>query len=293
MIIVRLYGGLGNQMFQYAAGLALSLRHAVPLRFDLDWFDGVRLHQGLELHRVFDLDLPRAAPSEMRQVLGSFSHPLVRRLLVRRRLRWLLPQGYALEPHFHYWPGFEALGPKAYLDGYWQSERYFSEYQDAVRAAFRFAQPLDERNRQIVEEMAACESVSLHVRRGDFVQDPVVRRVHGVDLSAYYPRAVALLMERMREPRFYVFSDDPDWVRANLKLPAPMIVIDHNRGEHSFRDMQLMSACRHHILANSSFSWWGAWLNSQPHKLVIAPKRWFNVDDFDTRDLYCSGWTVL
>ncbi|PJF45407.1 MAG: alpha-1,2-fucosyltransferase, partial [Candidatus Thermofonsia Clade 3 bacterium] len=115
-------------------------------------------------------------------------------------------------------------------------------------------------------------SVSLHVRRGDFVQDPVVRRVHGVDLSAYYPRAVAMLMQYVNAPHFYVFSDDPAWVRGNLKLPAPMTVIEHNHGELSFRDMQLMSACRHHILANSSFSWWGAWLNPQPHKLVVAPK---------------------
>ncbi|WP_126446643.1 alpha-1,2-fucosyltransferase [Sulfuricystis multivorans] len=293
MIIVRLCGGLGNQMFQYAAGLALSLRHGVPLRFDLEWFDRVHLHQGLELDRVFGLDLPRATPSEMRQVLGGFSHPLARRLVVRKRLRWLLPASYALEPYFHYWPGFETLGPNAYLDGYWQSERYFQRHAGSVRAAFRFAVALDERNRTLMEEMAMHESVSVHVRRGDFVQDPVVRRVHGVDLTAYYPQALAVMMGRLRNPHFYVFSDDPEWVRGNLRLSAPLTIVEHNRGKNSYRDMQLMSACRHHVLANSSFSWWGAWLNQWRDKIVVAPKQWFKVRDFDTRDLYSPGWIVL
>lgn len=293
MIIVRLCGGLGNQMFQYAAGLAAASRNGSEVKFDTEWFDATCLHQGLELRRVFGLELPEASSTDLRKVLGVCARPAVRRLLSRRLLRVLRPKSLLIEPHFHYWAGFEALLNDVYLDGYWQSEKYFSAIADTIRQRFRFIEPLEPRNAALLDEMQACVSVSLHIRRGDFVSDPRVRRVHGVDLSEYYPAAVATMVEKVGPERFYVFSDDPQWVHAHLRLPVPYTVVDHNRGAASYRDMQLMSACRYHIIANSSFSWWGAWLNPRPDKIVIAPRRWFNVNRFDTRDLYCPGWIVL
>ncbi|PKO82911.1 MAG: alpha-1,2-fucosyltransferase [Betaproteobacteria bacterium HGW-Betaproteobacteria-11] len=293
MIVVRISGGLGNQMFQHAAGLALAQRHGVALRFDLEWFDRTQLHQGLELPRVFGLDVLRASESEMRQVLRWCSHSLARRIMARPVFRSLRPTSWVIEPHFHYWPGFEAIGPFAYLEGYWQSARYFAAIEPEVRARFRFALPLDARSAALAEQMAACNSVSLHVRCGDFSRDPTVRRVHGVDLSAYYPAAVTEITRRVASPRFFVFSDEPEWVAKNLALPGPITLVDHNRGPDSYRDMQLMAACRHHLIANSSFSWWGAWLNPSPEKIVIAPRQWFRVTSFDTKDIYCPGWIIL
>lgn len=292
MIIVRLYGGLGNQMFQFAAGMSLAKRHGVALHFDPEWFDHVHLHQGLELPRVFGLDLPRATPDELRRVLGVLTSPTLRRLLVRRKFRALLPSSLAIEPHFHYWSPFDRLGPKVYLDGHWQSERYFSSVEAEVRQALRFQAPLDVENQTIVDEMGACESVSLHVRRGDFAENPVVRSVHGVDLAEYYRKATDEIKRRTENPYFYIFSDDPDWARAQFGFLPASRVIDHNRGGYSYLDMQLMSCCRHHVIANSTFSWWGAWLNSKPGKIVVAPRRWFSTA-VDTSDLTPCHWNRL
>jgi hypothetical protein len=198
-----------------------------------------------------------------------------------------------VEPHFHYWPGFEAVGFVAYLDGFWQSARYFATIEPEVRARFRFALPMDARSSELAAQMAGCNSVSVHVRRGDFARDPTVQRVHGVDLSGYYPAAVAEILRRVPSPHFFVFSDEPEWAAQHLALPSEVTLVDHNRGAESCRDMQLMAACRHHIIANSTFSWWGAWLNPSPEKIVIAPRQWFRVATCDPKDLYCPGWIVL
>lgn len=293
MIIVHLCGGLGNQMFQYAAGLAVAWRRGSEVKFDTKWFDTAHVHQGLELRRVFGLELPEASSTDLRKVLGVCARPAVRRLVSRRLLRVLRPKALVIEPHFHYWTGIEHLPDDVYLQGYWQSEKYFSCIAGTIRQRFRFIEPLDSRNAALIDEMQSCVSVSLHIRRGDYYANPQAMRVHGVDLSEYYPAAVATMVEKTGAERFYVFSDDPQWVLEHLRLPVPYTVVDNNRGAASYRDMQLMSACRHHIIANSSFSWWGAWLNPRSDKIVIAPRRWFNVDDFDTRDLYCPGWLVL
>ncbi len=289
MIIVRLSGGLGNQMFQYAAALALARAHGAQLRFDLEWFDTRQLHQGLELARVFGLELPRATASERWRVLGWVAPPFLRRALSRRSLRL---RRLGIEPHFHYWPGFCELPADVFLDGYWQSEKYFAPIADEIRQAFRFAEPLDARNAELFDEMAQRESVALHVRRGDFARDPHVRQVHGVDLNDYFCRAIEEIGARVASPHYHVFSDEPEWVREHLSIPASWTCIDQNRGRESYRDMQLMGLCRHNIIANSSFSWWGAWLNQSPGKIVIAPKKWF-VHEVNTTDLIPSEWLVI
>lgn len=293
MIILRLSGGLGNQMFQYAAGLALARRHGAELRFDLEWFEANRLHQGLELTRVFGLQLPVASPLDRRKVLGWFANPMLRRIFSRRQLAFLRPSRLVVEPHFHYWQRFENLPANVYLDGYWQSERYFAPIADEIRRTFQFFPSMDARSSDLAQKMAAETSVSLHVRRGDFFREQRVSRVHGVDLAGYYKKAVQALIERLAKPRFYIFSDEPKWVRQHLDIACASTIVDHNSGADSYRDMQLMSLCKHHIIANSTFSWWGAWLNPNPDKIVIAPRQWFNVSCFDTRDLYPPNWLVL
>lgn len=293
MIILRLSGGLGNQMFQYAAGLALARRHGAELRFDLDWFEANRLHQGLELARVFRLKLPMASRLDRRKILGWFAYPMLRRIVSRRSLPFLRPSRFVVEPYFHYWQRFEGLPADVYIDGYWQSERYFAPISDEIRRAFQFVLPMDARSGGLAQKMASEISVSLHVRRGDFFRERRVSSVHGVDLTGYYKKAVQAFIERLANPHFYIFSDEPEWVRQHLDIASACTIVDHNHGADSYRDMQLMSQCKHHIIANSSFSWWGAWLNPNPDKIVIAPRQWFKVSYFDTRDLYPPDWIVL
>lgn len=292
MIIVRLSGGLGNQMFQYAAGLSLALKHGVELRFDLDWFDAFKLHQGLELPRVFGLELPLASALEKRRVLGLLSESRLRQLLSRRSLRFLRPTRFAIEPHFDFWPQFTHLPDDAYLDGYWQSERYFSLHAEQVRKAFSVTSPLDASNAALARQIDATTSVSVHVRRGDFARKPEVSRVHGVDLSDYYRNSIEVIGRRLDNPHYFIFSDEPEWVRNHLDIGAPWTVVDHNSGENSYRDMQLMSLCRHHVIANSTFSWWGAWLNPRADKIVVAPRQWF-ANDTPTNDLIPATWERL
>lgn len=279
-------------MFQYAAGRALSLEKSANLLLDIDGFDGYRLHQGFELSRVFTCPVTQAEPDDMRTLLGWQSSRLARRVLARRKLRLLRSRHFLVEPHFHYWPGICNVQPPCYLVGYWQSERYFADVAQTIRSDFTFRQPMSSRNLELAEEIGAVNAVSLHVRRGDYVSDSKTAATNGVCPLAYYEAAIEYIAERVDAPHFFVFSDDTEWVRANLISQFPCSHLDHNRGAESFNDMRLMSMCRHHIIANSSFSWWGAWLNSHEDKIVVAPKNWF-ANGGSTQDLLPIGWTAL
>lgn len=292
MIISNIIGGLGNQMFQYAAGRALALEHGVPLALDVAGFASYPLHQGFELKRLFHCPAEIASPAETARLLGWCNGALVRRLMQRPAMAALRPGRWVVEPHFHYWPGFERLGDDCYLSGYWQSERYFAKHQATIRDDFRFTGELDAVNAGLAEKMAQVESVSLHVRRGDYVNNPKNLGIHGVCSPAYYHSAIRHLAERLSSPVFFVFSDDIPWVRENLEIGHPVVHVEHNSGAASFNDMRLMSLCRHNVIANSSFSWWGAWLNGNPEKQVVAPRRWF-ANDRKTADLFPAGWTLI
>jgi hypothetical protein len=181
---------------------------------------------------------------------------------------------------------------QCYLTGYWQSEKYFSSVEAEIRKDFTFNKPLIDRNLELSAKMATCGSISLHIRRGDYVSDAQTSAILGVCPLDYYRNAVAYVADRVANPQFFVFSDDIEWARENLGLDHPSEYIDHNRGAESYCDMQLMSKCRHHIIANSSFSWWGAWLNPHADKIVVAPKRWF-AGSLDSTDLVPQTWTRL
>jgi hypothetical protein len=293
MLIVRVIGGLGNQMFQFAAGRALSLAHKTELLLDVSEFSHYQRHHGFELATVFCCPLALAKPEDLRSVLGWQSSKLAQRLLASRRFRFLRSDRFLIEPHFHYWQGLNKATPPFYMVGYWQSERYFAHVADVIRKDFTFRQPLTGQNQRLAEKISSVNAVSLHVRRGDYANDPKTIAVHGLCPIEYYRDAVQYIADRVEEPNFFIFSDDPQWVRAHLRIPFPCSYVEQNRGAESYNDMRLMSMCKHHIIANSTFSWWAAWLDDRPDKIVIAPKRWFANYEADTRDLYCHGWVLL
>lgn len=293
VVISQIIGGLGNQMFQYAAGRALAHRLSCEVQLDTSDFAGYSLHHGFELATVFGIDCRQIDRETRDRLLGWRRYGLTRRLLKR----WPgLQAGQPLmvcEPHFHYWPGWERLTSPVYLSGYWQSERYFCNCADLIRQDFQFRKPLDLRSLKIIEEIRSGVSVSLHVRRGDYASNPKTTAVHGLCEPPYYARAIKYLADRIGPVRLFIFSDDIDWARANLPLDShPHIFVSHNKGADSWRDMLLMSLCQHHVIANSSFSWWGAWLNASPNKIVVAPKKWFASNN-DTKDLFPRGWVLL
>ena len=292
MVISQLIGGLGNQMFQYAAGRALAEKNLSTLALDISAFSTYGLHQGFELQRIFACPAKIATPSDIKLVLGWQTMPLLRRVLSRHYFRRLVGDNLVLEPHFHYWPQINAVSGDCYLQGYWQSEKYFKDIESLLRADFTFQTAMTGQNQQLSEHIRAVNAISLHIRRGDYVNNPSTLATHGVCSPEYYRDAIQYIASRVAQPYFFIFSDDMAWVKAQFKLDFPCQYVEHNTGSESYNDMRLMSLCQHHIIANSSFSWWGAWLNASADKIVIAPKKWFQIDKM-TQDIYPDGWVRL
>lgn len=293
MIVSHILGGIGNQMFQYAAGRALSCHVQQTLLLDTRDFASYTLHQGFELERVFALSATLCSEKNARELLGWRAHRQARRILRRPECSWLRGQHYIQEPQFNFWPEFFNLPADSYLCGYWQSELYFNRIEQVIRADFAFREPLTGQNQEIATELARQQSVSLHVRRGDYISDAKASKVMNVCSLEYYQRAISHICTYLENPVFYVFSDDMAWVRRNLQLNHPCHYIDFNQGQQSYRDMQLMSLCKHNIIANSSFSWWGAWLNANADKRVVAPQNWFVDGKTSDKDLVPQNWLRL
>lgn len=295
MIVVQLQGGLGNQMFQYAAARALALRTDAPLLFDLRALqaDPLRAY-ALDAFRVSgrparcgELGLLQTGPGT-RAVDALSSSALGRQLLALARQ----PRIHRSE-HVHYDPEVLDLPSHVYLVGNFQSERYFAHIAQTIRQDFQPVGSFTPESRTLAQAIADCEGVSLHVRRTDYVDNPAVNATHGVLTPGHYSRCVARLAPRLSDPHYFVFSDDPDWAEANIRPPGPTTWVRPRTGGTDAEDMLLMSMCRHNIIANSSFSWWAAWLNPHPQKVVLAPARWFSDPRHDTRDIIPNAWEML
>ena len=257
LVISSVLGGLGNQMFQYAAGRALALTNDRSLLLDLSDFTDYQLHHGFELSRVFSLVATKAEPSTTHELLGWRENYWARKILRRPQFSWLRGEKFVVEPHFNYWPDFFNVNGDCYLYGYWQSERYFKEFEAIIRQDFIFREPLQDRNAELALDMATKQAVSLHIRRGDYVSNPKNHNIMNVCDLEYYHLAINYIATQIEQPVFYLFSDDMAWVKQSLPMEFPCVYVEHNSGRESYRDMQLMSLCRYHIIANSSFSWWG------------------------------------
>ena len=304
MITVSLIGGLGNQMFQYAAGKALAERHGVRLCLDVSGFRDYALRSFL-LDRLL---VPEAVvSSEQAEVPQKVGANFVRakwkrridRLLGRAGLPKLAPspQEYR-EPHFHYDPAFEALGPETSLFGYFQSERYFGSIAGGLREWFMPREPLGGAGADMLARIESSRlPISVHVRRGDYL-NPGTAEFHGILAEPYYRQALGRLEAGIgQEAELFVFSDEAAAAEQVLNfVPKSRLVHVCGDPERPWEDMALMARCRHHIIANSSFSWWGAWLNRSPEKIVVAPRAWFapaELSKRNTGDLYPAGWLVI
>jgi hypothetical protein len=292
MIVVRLMGGLGNQMFQYALGCRLAHDRSAPLKVDLSWFREAPNIAG-DTVREFALDkwnvnALEATVADLARfpLSSSLSHRIARRIpLFSRRV--------ITERTFGFDCGVFSAPSTAYLRGYWQSPKYFGDIDSILRADFTMKAPPCSHATDFQEEAAKVGAVSLHIRRGDYVLNPETNAFHGICTTEYYEQAAALVAERIEAPRFLVFTDDPAWAKKNLKLDWPTVFVEHRPSCLPHNDIWLMSLCSHHIIANSSFSWWGAWLGTNPQKMVIAPAQWFRNEDIDTTDLFPEGWIRL
>ena len=280
MIGVYLMGGLGNQMFQYAAGMVLAEKYNTSLLLDLDWFN-----QEFDRHTT-----PR------HYELNSFDLSSKSRIMpggiVGRAVRRIATFSEYNEQFFEYNHNFNRLKNGTLLKGYFQSEKYFCDIRDELLSDFSWAKEAKGKNKELLENISRdASSVSVHVRRGDYVSNESAAKFHGLTGVDYYNAAFKRIKEQIKKPNLYVFSDEPDWCRKNLKFDAPTVYVSHN--SDGSEDMRLMKACRHNIIANSSFSWWGAWLNENPDKIVIAPKQWFSHSESNTKDVVPESWQKI
>lgn len=296
MILVRLMGGLGNQLFQYATAKALACRCGTSVGIDVGWYGSFAEGQTARKYLLGHF-----------AISGSISHSFVAGLAKEKKLPYvgksltnklfsLLPipkYRYFAEKDFQFDPEVLRLNDNIYLDGYWQSEKYFLDYADIIRKEFTVNSEPDSANTRIAHTISHEESVAVHVRRGDYATHPQISAFHGCCSLDYYNAALQVIAAQIDNPSYYIFSDDPTWARQNLKFPGKVQIVEFNTPDTAYEDMRLMSLCKHHVIANSSFSWWGAWLSENQRKQVIAPKRWFNGALKDTRDLLPSEWLKL
>lgn len=285
MIIVRLLGGLGNQLFQYAAGRSVSVRTGLPLKLDVTAFQDYRLRNYCLRHFAILEDF--ASPEDIARLRGG----RLRRMI--KAFRCAHPRTYVSERHFHYDPAIATLDSSVYLDGYWQCERYFADIADTIRKEALVTSTISEANGVVQDRIRESNSVAIHVRRGDYANNPKTRAAHGLCALDYYRHAVASMVARVQAPQFFVFSDDSEWVRRNLAIDGAVTFVDHNGPERPHEDLRLMAQCKHHVIANSTFSWWGAWLGTWSGQIVFAPKQWFATHNARARDVCPSHWERL
>ena len=301
LIVVRLRGGLGNQLFQYALGRRLSLIHDRPLLLDTSEYRaaGPDPRQGIRVYCLqhFHIRAGVAGPEETGPFRRYYRQDLLSRVLRRAGgLGFLLDHTYSYrtfrQAHMFY-PRVLARRPRrvCYLDGYWQLERFFAPIEVILREELVLREPPDDYNRGMLERIDSSESVCVHVRHGDNANQAAAQ--HGVLPPDYYARAIDDLVRAVPNPRFFVFSDDPEWARENVRPGRDATYVDGNGDERNYEDLRLMGRCRHHITGNSTFSWWGAWLGRRPGQRVYAPGRYFMHLEVPIGDYYPKSWNII
>lgn len=279
MNVIWSLGGLGNQMFQYAFYRTLQL-NSNDAYLDISLLKKYPLHNGYELESIFNIKPKIASNTQLYKTKNSLIFKVLRKLKLYNAI--IIQDGIGFKQEY--------LMPKnnTYLIGYWQSEKYFIQHAKQIHKDFAFPS-LDPENESIAQMILSTNSVSIHVRMGDYVNHPL----HGnICTLEYYQQAISIIKQKINNPMFFIFSNDIEWCKQNLNIDNG-IYITGNNGVDSYKDMQLMSLCKHNIIANSSFSWWGAWLNNNSSKIVIAPSKWFNDTNIYIQDLIPESWTKI
>lgn len=290
-VVARIEGGLGNQLFQYAAARSLADRLGCDLVLDLRGLtqNGDRPFQ-LDLYRIradiADPDLLAALPEPRASRAGRMRSALAQAAPFLCTFPVFWPRSFAYDPRF------ERISRPVYLVGYWQSERYFAWNRASLLHDIQLREPLPA-SYLLDKILRSINSVALHVRRGDYVSNAAAAQFHGLCDMDYYRQAIQALRSAHPDIEVYVFSDEPDWARVHLQLGVPTHVVDAHTADQGHLDMELMRNCRHHVIANSSFSWWGAWRCERGGQKVYAPRRWFADARVDTSDVVPSRWICL
>jgi hypothetical protein len=287
MVIVELKGGLGNQFFQYAAGIALSQYYGVPLKVNIANLQAP--DKTLGTSRQYMLSNLSSPPET---VIYTETNGFLQRLL--RKINSVVnpsaPNIYK-EKNFYYDTNFWKTGKSVHIIGNFQSELYFSQFKKKILSKIKINELLlSVSDIAMLKAVTETESLSIHIRRGDYVSNKIANNVLGVLPLTYYQAAYKLITEAKNIKHTFVFSDDIEWVKNNFTFITNVTFVDNSGENKDIADFYLMQHCSHNIIANSSFSWWAAYLNPNPDKMVVAPQRWFNKANLNTKDLLPAGW---
>lgn len=303
MIIIRLIGGLGNQFFQYALGHSLAQKTGQELKLDAFAYEGNKADPQAGI-RTFGLDHFNISASLATKEDLAVLHRYFRTDWIGKIAKGvnLLKPGpywskdYIVEPvkNMRYFDEHLIAGPlknPVYIRGFWQTPMYFTGCVEEIRRELSVRDPAVGQNAGLLKELDLENSVSVHVRHGDNANQ--VASEHGVLPLEYYREAANKIAQQVDNPRFYVFSDDPGWAKTNLHLPYKTSFVDWNNDKNNFEDMRLQTACKHHIVGNSTFSWWSAWLGKKAGQIIYAPKCYYVGQDISETDYYPPDWNLL
>lgn len=289
MVIIKLQGGLGNQLFQYAVGRVLSYKNNTMLKIDLSNYNSqINITPRQYELALFDVEENFSTPEESKKIKGPVLYNIFKKIINKLHFK-LSSSGYIFERNFNFDSTILSLKGDIYLDGYWQSWKYFDDYSDIIKKNFTLkSKYLNEVDKDLLNQIENSNSVAIHVRRGDYINNNNINKLFGVCDKSYYNCAIEFVKNKISNPKFFIFSDDPDW--CSKEFGDNFFIISKHK---DWQDFWLMSKCKNQIIANSSFSWWAAYLNDNIKKIVIAPQKWFSGIDVNIDDRIPKNWIKL
>jgi hypothetical protein len=307
MVVVGLKSaGLGNCMFQYAAARALAIEMKSSLKLDIS---GLR-EQQMPFRRYTDRDVMRmlaqslgvfeiqyeiASKGEVQKLRGWGDERLFLNKIIKKfryKFNFFPPTLFREKLRYGYDSSIFEVRSDVYLDGFFINPRYFQKIHAVLEKDFVFKNEQIKENLSFSREISVSNSVSIHVRRGDFADAKSTGNIYPVYGQDYYKKAVRLICEKVAKPKFYIFSDDIEWATDNLDFIENSVIVSHNSIDNGAEDLRLMSQCKHNVITNSTFSWWAAWLNRNSEKIVVCPEKWRN-DSVDTAGMLANDWIVI
>lgn len=284
---------MGNQMFEYAYARHIAHKHNTKVVMDLEYLLDRTPRENFTFRdydmEIFNIQENKATTEDLKWFFNDKLSSAERVIYKAKRL--FNKPHFVNEKGFNFQPELLNAPDNSYITGYFQSPKYFDGIEDIIRKEFTFKLPILEGSKALQEQIHNTNSICINVRRGDFVSNPEVNKVHGLMGLEFYNEGIRLMKEKVADPHFFVFSDDVEWCEANLQFGAPATFVGHTHKGHKFSNyLNLMSQCKHYFIPNSTFAWWAAWLNQNPNKIVIAPKNWFSSTETDTSGLIPDSW---
>lgn len=295
MIIAKLRGGLGNQMFIYAFARYLANKHNTELKLDLSYYQNYHRSYDLNNFNIIENTATECEISSLKTFKSKHNKFLswLKYTLKNKPVKMIPSNSYILDSGIAFNQEYMNLPDNVYLEGLFQAENFFKDIKEIIKKELSFKEAAQGMNLEVLNNINQTNAVSLHIRRGDYITNKWAQENLGLCSLEYYQKAIKHIEETIENPHFFLFSDDIEWVKENLKMQSPFYFVDCNNEQTGYEDLRLMSNCKHHITANSSFSWWGAWLGKNENKIVIAPKTWFKSSSIDDTKVVPKEWIRL